>query len=75
MSSAHKDTKSHVSHISQSYADVNDGKKQHHELNDKYAIPAAKQPPSDNLPFDKKSSDVEGNFYLSCCQYNKTFFL
>nr|CAG8440111.1 5475_t:CDS:2 [Entrophospora candida] len=59
MSSAHKDTKSHVSHISQTYADVNDGKKQHHELNDKYAIPAAKQPPSDNLPFDKKSSDVE----------------
>jgi len=55
MTSPARDTKSHVSHVAQSYTDVRG--EQSHELHDKYAHA---QPPSDNLPFDPKTSYVEG---------------
>ncbi|CAG8556580.1 14281_t:CDS:2 [Funneliformis mosseae] len=50
MSSPRYDTKSHVSHIAQSYTDVKGEQK--HELNDKYVQPLKE--PSPNLPFDQK---------------------
>jgi len=53
-SSPHADTKSHISHISQSYIDVKGEQK--HELNDQFVHPVKE--PNPNLPHDAKM-DIE----------------
>ncbi|CAG8504715.1 12531_t:CDS:2 [Dentiscutata erythropus] len=55
--SAQRDTKSHVSHISQDYCDVKEGKKgQPHELHEKYVHPSTNHDPK--LAFNQKM-DIE----------------
>ncbi|CAI2166617.1 8763_t:CDS:2 [Funneliformis geosporum] len=58
MTSPHNDTKSHVSHIAQSYTDVKGEQK--HELNDQYVQPVKE--PSTNLPFDQQMAIEKGSY-------------
>ncbi|CAG8690129.1 3992_t:CDS:1, partial [Cetraspora pellucida] len=54
MSKSHSDTKSHVSHIAQSYSNVKN-KEQPHELHDKYVHPSANHDPKLKMPIEKES--------------------
>ncbi|CAG8474163.1 11439_t:CDS:2, partial [Dentiscutata heterogama] len=74
--SAHRDTKSHVSHISQDYCDVKEGKRgQSHELHDKYVHPSTNHDPK--LAFNQKmdierESQIEIKFGVESSTVSKT---